>query len=153
MPDVAVKPMSRHQTSEANAILRELRETQESLEACFKELEAVLCRPDFDGTALTSVRLKLAGLRLTRGPLITKVADLLAGQVTPAEDAMLEELRASHHRLLKTATVHTSKWTLDAIASDWTEYRRETRELMRKWVRKAQQEQRLVYPLVQRCAV
>lgn len=151
--NVAVKPVNRNRANEANALLCELREAEESLETCFGELERVLDRPHLDGSALTSVRLKLAGIRLTRGPLITRVADLLAGQVTQAEEAVLEQLRASHHGLLKTATVHTSKWTLDAIAADWNGYRRETRELMRKWVSKAQQERRLVYPLVRRCAL
>jgi hypothetical protein len=152
MLNVAVRRVNDRQVGEANALLRELREAQESLEACFAELQVILDRPELDGGALTSVRLKLAGIRLTRGPLITRVAELLVGEVSQAEEAMLEQLRASHHRLLKTATVHTSKWTLDAIAKDWPEYRRETRELMRKWVSKAQQEQRLVYPLVRRCA-
>jgi DNA repair ATPase RecN len=152
MLNVALERVDGRQVSEASEVLHGLREAQESLEACFAELEGVLDRPEFDGGALTSVRLKLAGIRLTRGPLIIRVAELLAGQVSQAEEAVLQQLRESHHRLLKTATVHTSKWTLDAIAKDWPEYRRETRELMRKWVSKAQQEQRLIYPLVRRCA-
>lgn len=138
-------------TGEADAVKREVRQAHESLQACFAEMERVLASPVFDAGALTSVRLKLAGIRLTRGPLITRVSKLLEGKVTEAEAAQLEQLHASHYRLLKAATEHTSKWTLQAIAADWPQYRRETRELMRRWVNKAEIEQRLVYPLVQRC--
>ena len=115
-------------------------------------MDQILSKREFDAAALTSVRLKLAGIRLTRGPLISKVADFLAGKVTVQEQAMLAELRGSHQRLLQTATMHTSKWTLDAIATNWAQYRAETRELMRQWQAKVEREQRLVYPLVQRCA-
>jgi hypothetical protein len=115
-------------------------------------MEQVLARPEFDATALTSVRLKLAGLRLTRGPLIMKVAMALAGKVTAQEAAVLAELRTSHQELLQTATAHTSKWTIDAIAQNWPLYRQETRELIQRWVIKAEREQRLVCPLVKRCA-
>lgn len=55
-------------------------------------------------------------------------------------------------QLLQNATRHTAKWTLEAIGKNWAEYRKDTRELVLKWVENAEREQRLVYPLVQRCA-
>ncbi len=152
MPNVAAKQVNSLRSSEASSLLREIEQAHQSMQSCFREMEQVLARPTFDAGALTSVRLKLAGIRLTRGPLITRVADVLAGNVTQQEDAMLEELRSSHQRLLQTATAHTARWTLEAIAMNWTQYRDETRQLMRQWVRKAEREQRLVYPLVKRCA-
>jgi hypothetical protein len=152
VPNVAAKQVNSLRSSEASSLLREIEQAHQSMQSCFREMEQVLARPTFDAGALTSVRLKLAGIRLTRGPLITRVADVLAGNVTQQEDAMLEELRSSHQRLLQTATAHTARWTLEAIAMNWTQYRDETRQLMRQWVRKAEREQRLVYPLVKRCA-
>jgi len=152
VPNVAAKQVNSLRSSEASSLLREIEQAHQSMQSCFREMEQVLTRPTFDAGALTSVRLKLAGIRLTRGPLITRVADVLAGNVTQQEDAMLEELRSSHQRLLQTATAHTARWTLEAIAMNWTQYRDETRQLMRQWVRKAEREQRLVYPLVKRCA-
>lgn len=152
MPSVSLKKPDHAQMREANALLRDMREAHQSLQACFDELEKVLARPALDQGALTSVRLKLAGFRLTRGPLITRVSDLLAGSLSATEEAMMEELHASHYRLLQSATMHTAKWTLDAISKNWSEYREDTRELVRKWAGKADREQRLVYPLVQRCA-
>lgn len=152
MPSPAVKRVDYLRLSEADALQREIEQAHQSLQSCFREMEQVLARPSFDAGALTSIRLKLAGIRLTRGPLITRVGDVLAGNVSREEEAMLEDLRSSHQRLLQTATAHTAKWTLEAIAANWSQYRDETRELMRKWVSKADREQALVYPLVQRCA-
>ena len=122
------------------------------MRSCFRAMEEVLAQSSFDAGALTSVRLKLAGLRLTRGPLITRVFQTLAGVVTEEEAEILEQLRSSHQRLLQTATAHTRKWTLEAIGANWSRYRDETRVLMNQWMRKAEHEQRLVYPLVRRWA-
>lgn len=149
---VAVQRVENLRSGEANALLREIEQAHESLQSCFRQMEQVLARPKLDAGALTSVRLKLAGLRLTRGPLITRVGDALSASVTKKEEAMLEDLKASHQRLLQTATAHTARWTLEAISADWSQYRDETRELMRQWMAKAEREQRLVYPLARRCA-
>ncbi len=149
---VAVQRVENLRSREANTLQREIEQAHESLRSCFREMEQVLARPRLDAGALTSVRLKLAGLRLTRGPLITRVGDALSGSVTTEEEVVLEDLKASHQRLLQTATAHTARWTLEAIAADWSQYRDETRELMRQWMKKAEREQRLVYPLVRRWA-
>jgi hypothetical protein len=138
---------------EAAGLLREVRQAHDSLQACFAELDKVLAELTLNASGLTSVRLKLAGMRLTRGPLITRVFEFLSGHVTEVEAATLEKLRASHQRLLQLATVHAGKWTLQAIGTNWTQYRSETRELVARWVAKADEEQRLVYPLVERCTV
>ena len=139
-------------SNEVAALQQEIRHAHDSLQSCFREMETVLARPSFDASALTSVRLKLASLRLTRGPLIMRVAQALAGKVTREEAEMLAQLRVSHQQLLKTATAHTGKWTLEAIGANWPRYCGETRELMNQWVKKAEREQQLVYPLVRRCA-
>lgn len=149
---VVVRRVENLRSREANTLQREIEQAHESLRSCFREMEQVLARPKLDAGALTSVRLKLAGLRLTRGPLITRVGDALSGSVTTEEEVLLEDLKASHQRLLQTATAHTARWTLEAIAADWSQYRDETRELMRQWMKKAEREQRLVYPLVRRWA-
>jgi len=132
----------------ASILLRDVDEATSTLNACLSELEQVLAQPEFHASALTSVRLKLAGIRLTRGPLITRLLDFLAGRVTPAEQAALQELRASHQRILEAATAHTAKWTLDAISRDWLNYRRETRALVSRWRAKSDHDAQLLYPLI-----
>src|SRR5689334_20431185 len=86
-------------TGEAEALQLEILQAHEGMKACFREMELVLALPELDASALTSVRLKLASIRLTRGPLITRVADVLAGKVTDEEHERLEQLRTSHQRL------------------------------------------------------
>jgi hypothetical protein len=129
-----------------------LDEATSTLNACLGDLEEVLARPAFDASALTSVRLRLAGIRLTRGPLITRLSDFLAGRVTETEQAALNDLRTSHQRILQAATAHTSKWTLDAISCDWHNYRRETRALVSRWRSKSDQDAQLIYPLIKKKA-
>lgn len=136
----------------ASALLREINEASSTLKACLGELDKVLAQPALDASALTSVRLKLAGIRLTRGPLIMRLSDFLASRVTATERAALDELRMSHQRILQAATVHTSKWTLDAISGDWLTYRRETRALVSRWRAKSDEDAQLIYPLIKKAA-
>jgi hypothetical protein len=151
MQSAASRQTDSLQSAGVGSLERDLRDAHQSLQARFREMEEVLARPEFDATALTTVRLKLAGLRLTRGPLITRIAVALAGKVTKEEAAVLADLRSSHQSLLQKATAHTGKWRIDAIAANWPQYCRETRDLMQRWVAKAEREQLLVYPLVRRC--
>jgi hypothetical protein len=134
----------------ASALLREIGDATGALNACLSELEEVLAQPAFDPSALTSVRLRLAGIRLTRGPLITRLSDFLSAKVTTAQQAALDELRVSHQRILQAATLHTAKWTLNAISEDWLTYRRETRALVSRWRAKANQDAKLIYPLIEK---
>ena len=136
----------------ATILLRELDEATSTLTACLCDLEEVLAQPALDASALTSVRLRLAGIRLTRGPLIMRVIEFLAEQATEAEQAALDELKMSHHRILKAATAHTGRWTLDAISGDWLNYRRETRALVSRWRAKSKQDEQLIYPLIKKAA-
>lgn len=136
----------------ASALLREINEASSTLKACLAELDEVLAQPALDASALTSVRLKLAGIRLTRGPLIMRLSDFLASRVTATERAALDELKMSHQRILQAATVHTAKWTLDAISSNWLTYRRETRALVSRWRAKSDEDAQLIYPLIKKAA-
>jgi len=134
----------------ASILLRDIDEATSTLNACLGELEEVLAQSAFDASALTSVRLRLAGIRLTRGPLITRLSDFLVDRATEAEQVALDELRTSHQLILQAATAHTAKWTLDAISSDWLNYRRETRALVSRWRAKSDQDAQLIYPLIKK---
>lgn len=141
-----------NQSVEARALLSEVQEAHRNLQTSLSELERVISQPELNSAALTSVRLKIASMRLTRGALIKKVAELLAGRVTDSEAMLVSELRSSHSALLETCSLHTRKWTLNAIARDWQTYRRETRELLGQWIRQADDVRRQIHPLIERCA-
>ena len=151
-PDHTLTKLDDRRFNLASILLREIDEATSTLNACLGELEEVLARPEFQASALTSVRLRLAGIRLTRGPLIARLSDFLAGRVSEADQAALDDLRASHQRMLQAATAHTSKWTLDAISGDWDTYRRETRALVNRWRAKSDQDEQLIDPLMKKAA-
>lgn len=144
--------VSQARVTDARALLRDWDDAVRELAGCFGELEKILARPGPEPAALTSVRLRIAGLRLSRGSLASDVSTLLSGSLSDADEAMLQDLHRSHRTMLQIAAAHTGKWTLAAIAGNWAEYRRATRELILRWVAKVERERRLLYPLVQQCA-
>ena len=148
--NTTLKPADSERFDPASALLRDIDEATKTLNACLAELDEVLAQSSFNAGALTSVRLRLAGIRLTRGPLITRISDFLASHVSQTERAALEDLRKSHQLILQAATAHTSRWTLDAISRDWTTYRHETQTLVSRWRSKSDQDSRLIYPLIRK---
>lgn len=131
-------------------IAGELEKAYDELRDCITELSYVLDEPELDRARLTSVRLRIAQLRLARGPLIGKITAHVAGKISPSEADLLKQIRAGHDQMLRDASAHTGKWTLDAIAGNWEEYRSATREIARCWMEKVKWEQELLYPLLKR---
>lgn len=132
----------------AAALLLELASAYGDLRESVIDLEQLLSRPNFDRARLISIRLRIADLRLARGPLVAKIAAHLAGRVTESQAAQLREFRVSHEAMLQAATAHTNEWSLDAIEANWTEYRTVTAEIARRWMEKVKAEQKVIYPLL-----
>ena len=115
----------------AAALLLELTSAYGDLRECVIELEQLLSKPNFDRARLTSIRLRIAELRLARGHLVGKIAAYLAGKVSESQAAQLREFCENHEAMLRAAAAHTNKWPLDAIDANWTEYRTVTAEITR----------------------
>lgn len=131
-------------------LLVEVQSAHEELLERLRELGQLLDQPQPNLPQLTTTRLKLAHLRLTRGSLVARIAECLAGKMSPSEEATLGRMRLAHQQMLEAASAHTNKWTLDAVEADWPEYRRATREVARLWLQKAKTEQQLLYPLLKK---
>lgn len=131
-------------------LLHELHETYAELGECLNQLHQLLDRPAPDLGRLTTVRLRLARLRLSRGPLMDKISRFVAGKIDAAEQATLQQMRLDHQKMLEAASAHTGKWTLDAVEASWPEYRRATREVARRWLERAKTDQQQLYPLVRK---
>lgn len=114
------------------------------------QLQQLLDQPTPDLSRLTTVRLRLAHLRLSRGPLMDKICRCLAGKVGVSEETDLQQLRLAHQKLLEVASAHTGKWTLDAVKANWPEYRRTTREIARRWLERAQSDHEILVPMLQK---
>lgn len=150
MRETAARQYLQQSLTPAAALLDELQSTFADLGECLDQLQQLLDEPAPDLARLTTVRLRLARLRLMRAPLVEKISRCVAGAINPSEAAALQEMRSAHQRMLEAASAHTSKWTLDAVVANWAEYRSTTREVARHWLERAKADQQLLYPLVKK---
>lgn len=134
----------------SESLSEEMENALGELQHCMAELEVVLTKPRLDRAKLTTLRLKIAQLRLARGPLMGKIAAHLAGNVGPSDAAFIKELRASHAGLLSAAAAHTAKWTMDAIEADWPAYKVAARLISQTWMEKLTSDQRRIAALLRR---
>lgn len=67
------------------ALMLELQTAYDELRRCIAELTDVLDLPEPNRARLTSVRLKIATLRLARGPLVGKIAACVVGKANSSE--------------------------------------------------------------------
>lgn len=150
MPEAVAQPSSQARLSPSAALLDELQSTFAELVECMDQLQQLLDQPTPDLARLTTVRLRLAHLRLTRGPLMDRISRCVAGKINASEEAALQQMRAAHQQMLEAASAHTGKWTLDAVKANWPEYRRATRDVARRWLERAKADQQLLYPMIKK---
>lgn len=147
--DVHPYQHNRHDSWPA-ALLAEMGSAFEELRRYMAELAQLLDQPELDRGRLTTVRLRIAQLRLARGTLIGRVTTYLADKVSAPEAELLKQLRTAHDQMMRVASGHTGRWTLDAIAADWPQYRQATSQISRCWLEKVMWEQEVLFPLLQR---
>jgi len=150
MRDAVAHERSEAAESTTGGLLAEVQNAYQELLSLLRELGELLAQPHPNLPQLTTTRLKLAHLRLSRGSLVFRISKCLAGKTSPSEAAILQQMREAHQQMLAAASAHTTKWTLDAVEADWPAYRRATREVARLWLEKAKAEQQLLYPLLKR---
>lgn len=146
--EASLSPKTSARLAPGHALMLELQTAYDELRRCIAELTDVLDLPEPNRARLTSVRLKIATLRLARGPLVGKIAACLDGKTNSSEAELLRRLRTEHDEMLRNAAAHTSKWSLEAIDLDWAGYRAATRQLLRCWMEKMNWEQEVIYPLL-----
>lgn len=128
----------------------EFDQAHEELIEYIAELEGVLRGPDLDTAALTAVRLKIAQLRLVRGTLLLRIRHCLADKLSVPEKQMVDQLHVNHYELLRHASEHTGKWSLQAIERKWDEYCVCAKKLADSWIEKMTWEQEILLPLLRR---
>lgn len=141
---VATKPP----TDTTLSLVAALDAAYRDLAAYTEELQQVLAEPKPNRARLTSVRLKMAQLRLVHGAVIARIATLLTARATTAQAHQLQELRSSHENVLRTVSAHIGKWTFDTIEANWSDYRQETGDLLRRGMLKMQMDRQILYPLL-----
>lgn len=135
---------------ESAALLHELDDAHSRLQGCFSELLGIFSLPSVDRSELTSCRLRIARLRLSRSLLINKITAHLAKAASAEESVLLNQIAEGHQRLLRVASTHTTRWSLEAIEADWDGYRAVTRKLIRNWQEKMGWEEEVLKPLLRR---
>lgn len=130
------------------SLLEELQGGYSEVFDCIGELQQILSNPQLERGRLTTVRLKLAQLRLSHVTLVSEVSAFLDGKVEGQKLSELASSKLGHVKLLRTAAEHTNKWPLDAVEINWPQYGLETRILLKCWVEKINRDRDLLYPLL-----
>lgn len=112
------------------------------------ELLELLDLPQLERARLTTVRLRLAQLRLVQGAAVGRIYKHLIASSDEAHANELKEMQANHLILLSMASAHTTKWTLDAIEAHWPEYIKATRAIVHLGIKKTNAERKSLYALI-----
>lgn len=152
MPEAVARPHSQPSIAPGAALLAEIESTYGELQECMDVLHQLLDQPGPHLAQLAAVRLRLAHLRLSRGPLMNRICRWLEGKVSAPDLAALHEIRNAHQKLLEVASDHTSRWSLDAVNANWPEYRRVSRDVARRWLERAHSDQEVLFPLLRKYA-
>lgn len=136
----------------AAQLLAELERAYDDVKIYLGELAELLDLPQLDRARLTTVRLKLAQLRLVQGAVVGRIYRHLIANTDETEQDKLREMHSDHSRLLNAASVHTTKWTVEAVEADWPRYQSATRAIVHLGLEKMNAEHQKLQSLLKRRA-
>ncbi|WP_423604174.1 hypothetical protein [Sphingomonas sp. MS122] len=133
-------------------MLSDLKRAHETLLACLDELEKLAEANVPDPAKLASVRWKLSRASGERRKLVEAACDLLLNSANAIDRNRAAALRGESAELIAASSRHVGRWTMDEVLADLVGYR-EASAAMRKSMRaRIAQEQRALYPLLERAA-
>lgn len=133
-------------------MLSELKRAHETLLACIDELEGLTKDDTPDAQKLASVRWKLSRASVQRRRLVEAACDHLMANSGVIESSRIAALREDSADTVAASSRHVGRWTMAQVLADWDGYR-EASAAMRKSMRtRIAQEQRALYPLLERAA-
>lgn len=150
MRATAAQTTKKIESSSAVLLIEELHSTYAELADYLAELQQLLRQPRPNLARLITIRLRLAHLRLARGPLVDRVSRCLVGKLDGPEEAVVREMRSVHQQMLQAAAAHTGRWTLQAVEANWSEYRRITQQIAECWLERSKADQQLLYRLLKK---
>jgi len=131
-------------------LLSELENAYDNVRSYMVELGQVLDQSRPDRARLTTVRLKLAQLRLVQAAAVGRACKHLMADSDAVEQSELEEVQLKHEHLLKQAAAHTATWTLDIVDANWAQFQQATRSIVGRWREKTNVERNILYPLLKK---
>jgi hypothetical protein len=134
-------------------LLRELREAHHALVYALREMEAVTSNPAAaDRLRCSGARWRLSNASLSRRVLWQRIHRSLSSCVLGADMRTLAELQETDLALLRASAQHVRTWTAAALDERWAEYCAASRDIRWKMKAAMSAEQRMLYPLLERCS-
>lgn len=133
-------------------LLTQLRAAHDELIQAIGEMEQVAGQSAADSPAFNAARFRIGRASLGRRMLWHKIDRHLTERVQGPDLQTVQLLREADAKLLRHSSTHVSRWTPQAVLSDWYEYR-EAAHAMRQHMRdNVETERKLLYPLLARYA-
>lgn len=132
----------------AAELLSALDDAHCELLASMTEMGLATSRTEPDPSRYVNLRWKLSRASRARRALVQSIHVELAGCVTPAEAAGLEELQAMDAAMLRATAQHVRTWTVEAINADWRGYCRASKLIRSKMREGIEAEKAILYPLL-----
>ena len=133
-------------------MLGELKRAHETLLACITELEGLTSAGTPDAEKLARVRWKLSRASVQRRRLVEAACDLLMANATLIESSRVTALREDSAETVAASSRHVGRWSMEQVLADWDGYREASAALRKAMRARILQEQRALYPLLERAA-
>lgn len=133
-------------------MLSELKRAHDRLLACIDELEELTREEAPDRLRLASVRWKLSKASGERRKLVEEACDWLAASGGMIEQSRVSALREANAAMVTVSSRHVGRWSMEHVLADWTGYREASAAIREAMRGRIAQEQRALYPLLERAA-
>lgn len=133
-------------------MLEELKRAHDRLLACIDELAALTRDETPDRQRLASVRWKLSKVSGERRKLVEEACDRLAARGGMIEQSRVSTLREANAAMVTVSSRHVRRWSMEQVLADWNGYREASAAIREAMRGRIAQEQRALYPLLERAA-
>ncbi|HEY0622673.1 hypothetical protein [Sphingomonas sp.] len=134
-------------------MLLELRRAHDVLLSCLDELERLTLDDTLDRAKLANIRWKLSKASAERRKRVDAACDYLSmHSATSIDRDRVAALRADIAENVAASSSHVRRWSMDQVLIDWDGYRAASATLRKAMRGRILQEQRALYPLLERAA-
>jgi len=133
-------------------VLLELKRAHDTLLSCLDELERLTLDAAPDRARLANIRWKLSKASAERRRLVDAACDLLMISALSVDRTRVAALRENDAESVAASSSHVRQWSVDQVLADWDGYRAASAALRRAMRARILQEQRTLYPLLDRAA-
>ena len=134
-------------------VLFELKRAHDVLLSCLDELERLARDDTPDRARLANIRWKLSKASAERRKRVDAACDYLTmHSATSIDRDRVAALRADIAESVAASSSHVRRWSMDQVLADWDGYRTASAALRNAMRARILQEQRALYPLLERAA-